>query len=68
MTRRDKFRENPLEITWFYLAYVLGTASGIFVIIRGELPLPFWVIMLGLLMYVYLAIDLLWWFGDHPEE
>jgi len=54
---REKLKENPV-----------GTASGIFVTVRGELPLPSWVVGLALLAYVYLAIDLLWWFGDHPEE
>lgn len=65
---REKFKENPFQITWFYLVCVSGTASGIFVIARGELPIPSWVVVLALLAYVYLAIDLLWWFGDHPEE
>lgn len=65
---REKFKENPFQITWFYLACVSGTATGVFVIVRGELPLPIWVVVLALLAYVCLTIDLLWWFGDHPEE
>lgn len=68
MTSIRKFKENPVEVFFFYLACVAGTASGIFVIARGELPIPSWVVVLALLAYVYLPIDLLWWFGDHPEE
>lgn len=70
MTSIRKFKENPVEVFFFYLACVVGIATSIFVIARGGvLPIPGWPAVLTMLLgYVYLAIDLPWWFGDHPEE
>ncbi len=68
LTKIQKIKDDPFQITWFYLACVAGTATGILVIARdGQMPYRFFMV-LGLLVYVYLATDLLWWFGDHPEE
>lgn len=68
LTKIQKIKEDPFQITWFYLSCTAGIATSIFVIVRdGQMPYRFFMV-LGLLVYIYLAIDLLWWFGDHPEE
>ena len=68
LTKIRKFKENPFEIGWFYFTCIAGIATSIFVIIKdGQMPYR-WVMALALLVYVRMASDLLWWFGDHPEE
>ena len=68
LTEIQKIKEAPVEIICFYIACIAGIASGIYATARGDLPLPSWAITVALLMYVYMSINLLWWFGDHPEE
>lgn len=51
----------------FYMVCVLGIVAGILVIANPDRELKLF-IALGMWTYLYIAIDLLWWFGDHPEE
>lgn len=65
---REKFSENPLERIMFYLVFAVGMLGGIQVIATTTEMTHIWVAIFALLFCARAACNLIWWFGDHPEE
>lgn len=68
----DKFKENRAERVFFYLLFVYGVACAISVMIYASQYREAWwktmIAIVGLIFIVRVNHNLLWWFGDHPEE
>ncbi len=69
----NKFSENTFHRVYFYVVSIYGIVASILLMAEIEkYQQAEWYtqVMVVLCMSVlpYMAIDLLWWFGDHPEE
>lgn len=70
---KNKFSEHPFERFMFYLAFVYGIVIVIWLMNRideyqqAELYIQL-LIVAGLIVIVRHCYNMLWWFGDHPEE
>ena len=69
----NKFSENTFHRVCFYVVIIYGIVASIWLMAQIEkYQQKEWYtqVMIVFCMSVlpYMAIDLLWWFGDHPEE
>lgn len=68
----DKLKENTAERVFFYMLFVYGVLCAISVMVyAGQYREEWWKTMIaiaGLIFVVRVNYNLLWWFGDHPEE